>query len=101
MRPYVQEVSRIAGCLVSCHPNAGLPNAFGQYDQTAGEMSRLIEEFAASGFLNIVGGCCGTSPDHIARIASIVTKFPPRAIPEPPRYTMLSGLEPLIIRPET
>src|SRR5690606_23332201 len=68
MRPYVQEVSRIAGCLVSCHPNAGLPNAFGQYDQTAGEMSRLIEEFAASGFLNIVGGCCGTSPDHIARI---------------------------------
>jgi 5-methyltetrahydrofolate--homocysteine methyltransferase len=101
MRPYIQELSRIAGCLVSCHPNAGLPNAFGQYDQTADEMSRLVEEFASSGFLNIVGGCCGTSPDHIARISELVSKFPPREVPEPSPYTMLSGLEALIIRPET
>ena len=101
MRPYVQELSRIAGCLVSCHPNAGLPNAFGQYDQTADEMSRLVEEFAASGFLNIVGGCCGTTPDHISRINALVAKFPPRGIPEVSPYTMLSGLEPVIIRPES
>ncbi|MDB5048858.1 MAG: hypothetical protein JWO30_1929 [Fibrobacteres bacterium] len=100
MRPYVQEISRIADCLVSCHPNAGLPNAFGQYDQTAGEMAKLIEDFAASGFLNIVGGCCGTTPEHIAQIAAIAAKYPPRAVPELSPYTMLSGLEPLIIRPE-
>ncbi len=101
MRPYVQELSRIADCLISCHPNAGLPNAFGQYDQTAGEMARLIDEFAASGFLNIVGGCCGTSPDHIAQIAALVAKYPPRQPPAPSPYTMPSGLEPLIVRPET
>ncbi|MDQ3001862.1 MAG: methionine synthase, partial [Fibrobacterota bacterium] len=101
MRPYVHEISRIAHCLVSCHPNAGLPNAFGQYDQTAGQMAVLIEDFAASGFLNIVGGCCGTTPEHIAQIASIVAKYPPREVPETSPYTMLSGLEPLIIRPET
>ncbi len=101
MRPYVQELSRIAGCHLSCHPNAGLPNAFGQYDQTADEMSRLVEEFAASGFLNIVGGCCGTTPEHISKINALVAKFPPRPIPETSKNTMLSGLEPLIIRPET
>ncbi len=101
MRPYIQELSRIADCLVSCHPNAGLPNAFGQYDQTADEMSRLVEEFASSGFLNIVGGCCGTSPDHISRINALVAKHAPRVVPAPSPYTMLSGLEPLIIRPET
>ncbi len=100
MRPYVQEISRISDCLISCHPNAGLPNAFGQYDQTAGEMAKLIEDFAASGFLNIVGGCCGTTPGHIAQIAQIVSKYPPRQVPEASPYTMLSGLEPLIIRPE-
>ena len=100
MRPYVEDVSRIADCRVSCHPNAGLPNAFGQYDQTADEMARLIKDFAKSGFLNIVGGCCGTTPEHIARIAGIVAEFPPRTIPAPPSYTMLSGLEPLVIRPD-
>ena len=101
MRPYIQELSRISDCLISCHPNAGLPNAFGQYDQTAGQMSTLIEDFAASGFLNIVGGCCGTTPAHIKGIADIVAKYPPRIASEPSPYTMFSGLEPLIVRPES
>ncbi len=101
MRPYVEELSRIATCHVSCHPNAGLPNAFGQYDQTADQMAHLIEEFGKSGFLNIVGGCCGSTPEHIARIAELVSKQAPRKIPSPPPYTMLSGLEPLVIRPDT
>jgi 5-methyltetrahydrofolate--homocysteine methyltransferase len=101
MRPYVQELSRIADCFTSCHPNAGLPNAFGAYDQTAGQMAPLIEDFAQSGFVNIVGGCCGTTPAHIQAIAEIVAKHKPRTPSEPSPYTMLSGLEPLIIRPET
>ncbi len=101
MRPYVEELSRLADVHISCHPNAGLPNEFGQYDQTADEMSNLIEEFASSGFLNIVGGCCGTTPEHINKIATIVAKFPPRKIPTIEPYTRLAGLEPLVIRPES
>jgi 5-methyltetrahydrofolate--homocysteine methyltransferase len=101
MRPYVQELSRASDVLISCHPNAGLPNAFGQYDQTAGEMAHLIEDFAESGFLNIVGGCCGTTPEHISQIAAIVAKKNPRVPPEIPPYTHLSGLEALIVRPES
>ncbi|HLP41538.1 MAG TPA: methionine synthase, partial [Fibrobacteria bacterium] len=101
MRPYVEELSRMAGCLISCHPNAGLPNAFGAYDQTADQMGALIDDFARSGFLNIVGGCCGTTPDHIRRIAEAVKGKAPRALPEVPAHTRLSGLEPLVIRPES
>jgi 5-methyltetrahydrofolate--homocysteine methyltransferase len=101
LRPYVQELSRIADCFVSSHPNAGLPNAFGGYDQSAEQMAPLIEDFARNGFLNIVGGCCGTTPAHIRAIAETVAKYPPRAVPEVERLTRLSGLEPLVIRPES
>ena len=101
LRPYVQELSGIANTLVSCHPNAGLPNEFGQYDQTPDEMAAIIGEFAESGFLNIVGGCCGTTPAHIGAIAAAVAGHPPRPIPEIERYTRLSGLEALTISPQT
>ena len=101
LRPYVQELSRIADCFVSSHPNAGLPNAFGGYDQSAEQMAPLIEDFANSGFLNIVGGCCGTTPAHIRAIAETVAKYPPRVVPEIERLTRLAGLEPLVIRPES
>ncbi len=101
LRPYVEELSGIANTLVSCHPNAGLPNEFGQYDQTPDEMAAIIGEFAESGFLNIVGGCCGTTPAHIGAIAAAVAGHPPRPIPEIERYTRLSGLEALTISPQT
>ena len=101
MRPYLSELSRIADCYVSCYPNAGLPNAFGEYDQTAEEMATIIREFARDGFLNIVGGCCGSTPAHIKAIADAVEGIAPRKIPTIASYTALSGLEPLIIRPDT
>ena len=101
LRPYVEELSRIAGVPVSCHPNAGLPNAFGGYDQGPGEMAGVLREFAASGFLNIVGGCCGTTPAHIQAVADAVRDLPPRTVPDLPPYTRLSGLEPLTIRPDS
>ena len=72
MRPYVEELSRVAPVYLSCHPNAGLPNAFGGYDETASETSGTLREFAANGWLNIVGGCCGTTPEHIRAIAEAV-----------------------------
>jgi 5-methyltetrahydrofolate--homocysteine methyltransferase len=97
LRPYVQTLSTTADCRVSAHPNAGLPNEFGEYDQTPEEMAVIIEEFAASGFLNIIGGCCGTTPDHIRAIAKVAAKYPPRNIPEIPPATRLSGLEPFVI----
>ncbi|HEY2804965.1 MAG TPA: methionine synthase, partial [Gemmatimonadales bacterium] len=95
MREYVEEMSRVATLPVSCHPNAGLPNAFGGYDDTPDYMAELLGEFARSGFLNIVGGCCGTTPEHIRAISAAVRELPPRAIPDVPPYTRLSGLEPL------
>ena len=101
LRPYVEELSRIAAVPVSCHPNAGLPNAFGRYDQGPAEMAEVLREFAASGFLNIVGGCCGTTPAHIAAIAAAADSLPPRRIPAPPPYTRLAGLEPLTIQPDS
>lgn len=101
MRPFVADLARMAPVPISCHPNAGLPNAFGGYDHSAEHMAGLLEEFAQSELLNIVGGCCGTTPDHIEAIAKAVSKFKPRALPTPPRYMQLSGLEPLIVRPET
>ncbi|MCZ6759021.1 MAG: methionine synthase [Gemmatimonadetes bacterium] len=101
LRPYVEELSAISDMYISCHPNAGLPNEFGEYDETPEIMAEVLGEFASSGFLNIVGGCCGTTPQHIEAISKAVSKYPPRAIPEIPRYTRLSGLEPLTIRPES
>jgi 5-methyltetrahydrofolate--homocysteine methyltransferase len=100
LRPYVAELSRIAGTRVSAHPNAGLPNEFGEYDETPEDMAGVVGEFAASGFLNLVGGCCGTRPEHIAAIKSTVEQSAPRAIPELPARTRLSGLEPLNIGPD-
>ena len=78
MRPYIEELSSIADCYISCYPNAGLPNAFGGYDQTAPEMAALVGEFAAQGWINLLGGCCGSTPEHIAAIAEAVRLHPPR-----------------------
>ncbi|MDH4654137.1 methionine synthase [Pseudomonas sp. JS3066] len=97
LRPYLAELAAKAGTHVSAHPNAGLPNAFGEYDETAEQMAEVVEEFAKSGFLNIIGGCCGTTPAHIKAIAEAVAKYPPRVIPEIPRACRLSGLEPFTI----
>lgn len=93
LRPHIEEISRLADTFVSAHPNAGLPNEFGEYDQSAREMAEIVEEFAASGFLNIIGGCCGSSPQHIRAIADAVSKYPPRKIPEIEVKCRLSGLE--------
>jgi 5-methyltetrahydrofolate--homocysteine methyltransferase len=98
MRPHVQTLARLADCYVSAHPNAGLPNEFGAYDQKPTDMGVLIKDFAENSFLNIVGGCCGTTPDHIREMAQIVSKFPPRQPAAPLPYTTYSGLEPLIVR---
>ena len=100
LRPYVAELSRVANTRVSAHPNAGLPNEFGEYDETPEDMAEVVGEFAASGFLNLVGGCCGTRPEHIEAIKSAVQQSAPRAIPELPARTRLSGLEPLNIGPD-
>ncbi|WP_312170652.1 methionine synthase [Stutzerimonas kunmingensis] len=97
LRPYLEELSSKADTFVSAHPNAGLPNAFGEYDETPAEMAAVVEEFASSGFLNIIGGCCGTTPAHIQAIAEAVSKYPPRAIPDIPKACRLSGLEPFTI----
>jgi 5-methyltetrahydrofolate--homocysteine methyltransferase len=94
LRPYVEELSTKAETYVSAHPNAGLPNEFGEYDQTPEEMAEIIEGFARDGFLNIIGGCCGSRPDHIEAVAKAVAKYPPRQIPERPKALRLSGLEP-------
>ncbi|MFD2889759.1 homocysteine S-methyltransferase family protein [Chitinophaga cymbidii] len=81
MRPYIEELSQIAGCYVSCYPNAGLPNTFGEYDEQPHETAHIIEEFAREGFVNIVGGCCGTTPDHIRHMAEHVKSIQPRPLP--------------------
>ena len=102
MRPFLKELAGIADCYLHCYPNAGLPNAFGGYDQTPEEMAELLRGFAADGMINIIGGCCGTTPDHIRAIAAAVRDVPPRPRPEREvHYPRFSGLEPLIIRPET
>ncbi len=101
MRPYVQELAKISNCYVSAYPNAGLPNELGAYDQTAEEMEQFIRDFASSGFVNIIGGCCGTTPKHIKAMAEGVKGIQPRKISNTkPNYTQLSGLEPFIFRPE-
>ncbi len=103
MRPYVEELSRIADTFVSAHPNAGLPNPLAEsgYDEGPGETAALLQEFAQSGFINIVGGCCGTTPAHIRAIADAVRHLPPRAVPAIAPATRLSGLEPLTINEDS
>ena len=101
MRPFIEILSTIAETRVSAHPNAGLPNAFGEYDETPATMAAHIADFAESGFLNIVGGCCGTTPDHIRAIADVVRGRAPRPVPLRPVRTRLSGLEPLEIGPDS
>ena len=100
LRQYIEELSRVSATHVSVHPNAGLPNAFGEYDESAAYMADIIGDFAASGLVNIVGGCCGTTPEHIRAIAEAVRDLPPRRIPELATVCRLSGLEPLNITPD-
>jgi 5-methyltetrahydrofolate--homocysteine methyltransferase len=101
LRQYVQELSRVSPAFVSTHPNAGLPNEFGQYDESPEYMAGIIREFAESGLVNLVGGCCGTTPAHIQAIAEAVAGLPPRRPAAPPPRCRLSGLEPLTIAPES
>ena len=101
LRQYVAEMSGIIDCNLNAHPNAGLPNEFGEYDESPQDMAKQIEEWAASGFLNIIGGCCGTTPAHIKAIAETVSKYPPRKIPAVPIECRLSGLEPLNINKQS
>ena len=96
MRPYVAELAAVADTLVSAYPNAGLPNEFGGYDEGPAETCGHIGEWARSGLVNIVGGCCGTTPDHIRAIADAVRGLPPRSIPVIAPALRLSGLEPFV-----
>jgi 5-methyltetrahydrofolate--homocysteine methyltransferase len=101
MRPFIEELSQLAPCYTSLYPNAGLPNEFGGYDETPEFMAEQIEDYAKSGFLNIVGGCCGTTPEHIKAMTEVAAKYPPRTAPEIEPYLRLSGLEALVVRPTT
>ena len=101
LRQYVADMAAVADTLVSAHPNAGLPNEFGGYDDGPDTMAERMGEFARSGLVNIVGGCCGTTPKHIAAFAEAVKGVVPRAIPEKPKYMRLSGLEPFTLTPDT
>ncbi|HWA89818.1 MAG TPA: methionine synthase [Rhizomicrobium sp.] len=100
LRPYLAELAAAADTLVTAHPNAGLPNEFGGYDDTPENMSALMGEFARSGLVNIIGGCCGTTPEHIKAFAEAVEGVVPRKVPEKPKYMRLSGLEPFTLTPE-
>jgi 5-methyltetrahydrofolate--homocysteine methyltransferase len=101
MRASVEELSAIAPIPVHCYPNAGLPNAFGEFDETPESLSADLHEFASQGWINLVGGCCGTTPEHVEAIAASVRGLKPRQVPEVPRYARFSGLEALVIRPDT
>ncbi|SSC25792.1 Cobalamin-dependent methionine synthase, partial [Klenkia terrae] len=101
MRPYIAELARVADTFVSCYPNAGLPNAFGEYDEAPHETAAVLQEFAEAGFVNLVGGCCGTTPAHIAAIAGVVADRAPRTPPVVAPALRLSGLEPLTVVPES
>ncbi|MEZ8825686.1 methionine synthase [Vibrio amylolyticus] len=101
LREYVSEMSRISECSVSAHPNAGLPNAFGEYDLSPEDMAEHVKEWAESGFLNLIGGCCGTTPEHIRQMAEAVEGVKPRQLPDIPVACRLSGLEPLTISKES
>jgi len=101
MRPFVEDLSNISDKFISVYPNAGLPNEMGGYDETPQTMATVLEDFLASGFVNIVGGCCGTTPDHIKEIAGLVKNYKPRIPKSQERYLRLSGLEPVILRPDS
>src|SRR5262245_43908113 len=105
MRPYIAELAALADCYITCYPNAGLPNAFGLYDELPEQTGGFLGEFATSGFVNVVGGCCGTTPDHIAAIAKAVESLPPRTVQTSDfrleTYTRFAGLETLTIRPDS
>jgi 5-methyltetrahydrofolate--homocysteine methyltransferase len=104
MRPLIAELSEIVPCYVSAYPNAGLPNTFGEYDEEPRETGSLLRDFAESGFVNILGGCCGTTPDHIKAIANAIQGVAPRALPPPapgPKLTRFSGLESVVLRPDS
>ncbi len=110
MRPYLADLARAADGFVSCYPNAGLPNAFGEYDEKPEDTAALVKEFAESGFVNIIGGCCGTTPDHIREIARAIEHLRPRVVGKSEsvgksqsagKFTRLSGLEPLVMRPDS
>ncbi len=101
LRPFIEELSAKTGFYVSVHPNAGLPNQFGEYDQSAAFMASIAEDYIKKGWVNIIGGCCGTTPLHIKKIAEASREYKPRLIPEIKKYTRLSGLEVLTITPET
>jgi 5-methyltetrahydrofolate--homocysteine methyltransferase len=101
MRPYLAEISRVADCFVSCYPNAGLPNAFGEYEEAPDQTAAIVREFADSGLVNLLGGCCGTTPDHVAAMAALIEGVAPREPSERPAACRLSGLEPLTITPDS
>ena len=101
LRQYVQELARVAPAFVSTYPNAGLPNEFGEYDDTPAFMAEVLAEFAKSGLVNVVGGCCGTTPEHIAAIARAVAGISPRVPPVPPPRLRLAGMEPVTIGPDS
>jgi 5-methyltetrahydrofolate--homocysteine methyltransferase len=101
MRPHIEELAKVTDIPISCHPNAGLPNSFGEYDLTPSRMADYIEDFARNGWLNIVGGCCGSTPDHIRAISERIRNIPPRMPPEPIVWTRLSGQQATTLRPET
>ncbi len=100
MRPFIEELSKKAACFISIYPNAGLPNEMGGYDETPTVTSGVLSDFAGSGFVNIVGGCCGTTPSHIMEISAIAEKYKPRVIPSIKPELRLSGMEPLVFNPE-
>ncbi len=100
LKPYLAELSRVANCFITVHPNAGLPNEMGAYDETPEFMGEQVREFLADGYVNILGGCCGTTPDHIAEMAKIAAEYSPRQIPEIEPMLRLSGLEPMTLTKE-
>jgi 5-methyltetrahydrofolate--homocysteine methyltransferase len=101
MRPHIASISKTALCFTSAYPNAGLPNAFGGYDETPEMMAEALEDFVKSGFVNVIGGCCGTTPEHIRAFAAMAKKYPPRKIPQAVKFMRLSGLEPVVLTPES
>jgi len=101
MRPFIEGLARVADTFVSCHPNAGLPNELGLHDEQPEDTSRFLRSFAEDGLVNIVGGCCGTTPEHTSRIARAMGGLPPRRVPGPNRLPQFSGLEPFVIGPDT
>ncbi|QNL50412.1 methionine synthase [Olivibacter sp. SDN3] len=101
MRPHIEELAQKAGCYVSAYPNAGLPNEFGGYDEQPHETAHLIEDFIQNGFVNIAGGCCGTTPEHISCIVAKAAKATPRKVPKPEPFLRLSGLEPITYSSES